>query len=219
MTDGPEKTGQGSANPLLRLGKFLVRWSGLLCVPGGVLWAMSPLGVQLSELRFHTPNVFWKLFPAAPILILLGLVGLQIAQSGRAGLWQKVGFVVALIGLVLLLIGDVGQFWLRLDDTYLMTAPAYRALRLGLILLAAGSILFGVFAPRDGVLPTWGILPFAVCSLGGLVAFSRDLGSLGAILWILFGLGWAWLGFSVAVNGAVSYLRSRRTGREAAAQG
>jgi hypothetical protein len=30
---------------------------------GGVLWALSPLGVHLSELRFHTPNVFWKLFP------------------------------------------------------------------------------------------------------------------------------------------------------------
>lgn len=198
---------------------FVLRWSGLLVVPGGVLWALSPVGVSLSDSLFHTPNVFWKLFPSAPLLILLGLLGLQLRQAaGRSsGLIEKVGFFVAVLGLLTILVGDVGLYWLNVDDAYIMTAPAYRAFRLGLLVFAVGSILFAVAAPRDGALPTWGLVPFVVGALCGLVAFARDLGSFGAILWALFGLGWAWLGLSLAVQGFLSFLRARRTARGAPA--
>lgn len=196
---------------LRRLLTFILRWSGLLCVPGGVLWALSPVGVSLSESLFHTPNVFWKLFPPAPLLILVGLLGLQLRQAERSGLLQKVGFFVALLGLVLIVAGDVGLYWLGLDDAYIMTAPAYRAFRLGLLLLAVGSILFAVAAPRDGALPTWGLLPFVVGSLCGLVSFATDFGSFGAALWMLFGLGWAWLGLSLAAQGIITFMQKRRT--------
>lgn len=200
-----------------RLLTFILRWSGLLVVPGGVLWALSPVGVSLSDSLFHTPNVFWKLFPSAPLLILVGLVGLQFRQAGRSGLLEKMGFCVALLGLVLIVVGDVGLYWLGIDEAYIMTAPAYRALRLGLLVLAAGSIIFAVAAPRDGVLPTWGLLPFVVGSLCGLISFARDLGSFGAVLWILFGLGWAWLGLSFATERLLLSFRARRMTRGAAA--
>ncbi|MDQ4129345.1 MAG: hypothetical protein M3151_15600 [Actinomycetota bacterium] len=190
---------------------FLLRWSGLLVVPGGVLWALSPLGVSLSASLFHTPNVFWKLFPSAPLLLLLGLMGLQLRQADRSGLLEKVGFYLAALGLLMILLGDVGLYWLSIDDTYIITAPAYRAFRLGLLVLAGGSILFAVGAPREGALPTWGLLPFVVGSLCGLIAFARDLGSFGAILWFLFGLGWAWLGLSLAAQGLFSSPGSGRT--------
>ncbi|MGH3145205.1 MAG: hypothetical protein ACRDTR_05325 [Rubrobacter sp.] len=196
-----------------RLLTFILRWSGILCVPGGLLWALSPVGVSLSESLFHTPNVFWKVFPSAPLLILVGLVGLQLRQAERSGLLQKLGFFVALLGLVLIVAGDVGLYWLGLDDAYIMTAPAYRAFRLGLLVLAVGSILFAVAAPRDGALPTWGLLPFVVGSLCGLISFATDLGSFGAVLWAVFGLGWAWLGLSLAAQGLVTFLRTRQTVR------
>ena len=198
---------------LRRLLSFLLRWSGLLCVPGGVLWALSPVGVYISNYAFHTPNVFWKMFWPAPLLILLGLVGLQLRQSGRSGLLEKVGFFMAVVGLGMIIAGDVGLYWLGIDDIFILTAPAYRAFRIGLLVLAVGSILFAVTSPRDGALPTWGLLPFVVGSLCGLVSFARDLGSFGAVLWILFGVGWAWLGFSLAVEGFSSFLRTRRTTR------
>jgi O-antigen/teichoic acid export membrane protein len=185
----------------LKVLSFLLRWSVLLCVPGGVLWALSPLGVQLSEARFHTPNVFWKLFPSAPLLLLAGLVGLHLLVSSRSGRLERAGFFVALLGLVLVVAGAVGEFWLGLDDRYIMTAPGYHSFRAGLVVFAVGSILFGVAAGRERTLPVWGVLPFAIGSLCGLVSFSRDLGQLGAALWILFGLAWAWLGFAVFVEG------------------
>jgi hypothetical protein len=199
---------------LLRLLSFILKWSGILCVPGGVLWALSPTGVYISNYAFHTPNVFWKMFWPAPLLILLGLIGLQFRQSGRSGLLEKVGFLVAALGLVMIIAGDIGLYWLGIDDIFIVTAPAYSAFRVGLLVLAVGSILFAVAAPRDGALPTWGLLPFVVGSLCGLVSFARDLGSFGAVLWILFGIGWAWLGFSLVVEGFSSFLRTRRTSRD-----
>jgi O-antigen/teichoic acid export membrane protein len=195
---------------VLRAFSFLLRWSVLLCVPGGVLWALSPVGVHLSETRFHTPNVFWKLFPSAPLLLLAGLIGLHLLVSGRSGWLERAGFVLALLGLVLVLVGDVGEFWLGLDDRYIMTAPAYHAFRTGLVVLAVGSVLLGVAAGRDRTLPIWGALPFAIGALCGLVSFSRDLGQFGAALWMLFGLGWAWLGLAVLVEGISRFRRERR---------
>jgi hypothetical protein len=205
---------------LRRLLSFVLKWSGILCVPGGALWALSPTGVYISNYAFHTPNVFWKMFWPAPLLILLGLIGLQLRQAGRAGLLEKVGFLVAILGLVMIIAGDIGLYWLGIDDKFIVTAPAYHAFRIGLLVLAVGSILFALTSPRDGALPTWGLLPFVVGSLCGLISFARDLGSFGAVLWILFGVGWAWLGFSLVVEGFSSFLRTRRTtrGRIAAKQ-
>jgi hypothetical protein len=195
---------------LRRLLSFLLKWSGMLCVPGGLLWALSPTGVSISTLAFHTPNVFWKMFWPAPLLILLGLIGLQLRQSARSGLLEKVGFFVTIVGLVMVIAGDVGLYGLGVDDIFIVTAPAYNAFRIGLLVAAGGSILFGVTSPRDGALPTWGLLPFVVGSLCGLISFSQDFGSFGAILWILFGVGWAWLGLSFVVEGFSSFLRTRR---------
>jgi hypothetical protein len=196
---------------LRRLLSFLLRWSGILCVPGGALWALSPTGVYISNFAFHTPNVFWKMFWPAPLLILLGLIGLQLRQSERSGPLEKLGFLVTILGLLMIIAGDIGLYWLGIDDIFIVTAPAYGVFRLGLLVLAVGSILFAVTTPRDGALPTWGLLPFVVGSLCGLVSFARDLGSFGAVLWILFGIGWAWLGFSLVVKGFSSFLRTRRT--------
>jgi hypothetical protein len=193
---------------------FLLKWSGILCVPGGVLWALSPTGVYISNFAFHTPNVFWKMFWPAPLLILLGLIGLQLRQSRLSGLSEKLGFLVAILGLVMVIAGDVGLYWFGVDDTFIVTAPAYHSFRLGLLVVAAGSILFGVTSPRDGALPTWGLLPFVVGSLCGLISFSRDLGSFGAVLWILFGVGWVWLGLSLVVDGLSSFLRTSREARD-----
>jgi len=198
---------------LSRLLSFLFRWSGILCVPGGALWALSPTGVYISNFAFHTPNVFWKMFWPAPLLILLGLIGLQLRQSERSGLLEKLGFLAAALGLVMVIAGDIGLYWLGIDDKFIVTAPAYATFRIGLLVVAVGSILFAVASPRDGALPSWGLLPFVVGSLCGLISFSRDLGSFGAVLWALFGVGWAWLGLSLVVVGLSALLRDRRANR------
>lgn len=194
----------------------LIGWIGVLaCAAGGVLWALSPIGVHLSELKFHTPNVFWKMFWPAPLLILLGLIGLRLGQWGRSGLLERLGFSLAALGLVMVMAGDIGLYWLGLDDIFIVTAPAYRTFRVGLLVLAVGSILFSVGAGRNETLPLGSALPLAVASLAGMISFAVDLDYLGAALWILFGLGWVWLWFSLLAARLASLVRKKRTGHRA----
>lgn len=183
------------------------RFGGLACIPGGVAWALLPLGHYLSgalaEYGIFVSEIVWKLFLSSAVLLMVGLVGLHVRQAGYTGRLERAGFCVALVGLLLILVGDVGEFWLHIDRLYLMTAPAYRALRAGFLVLAAGSMLFAIATLRARVLPYWSVWPLVVGSLGGLAAFSRDLGYVGAVLWVLFGAGWAWLGFAVPEGGTL----------------
>lgn len=177
------------------------------------MWALTPLGIQLSEQKFKTPDVFWKLFPSAPLLLLIGLAGLHFLLSDRYGRLGKAGFFVTLSGLVLIIVGGVGQFWFELDDTYMLTAPAYRSFRLGLLVLAVGSIVLGAAALRTGALSRWSMLPFAVGSVGVLVAVTKDFGNVGAVLWIAYGICWAWLGLTLLVQAFQAAWRKKRAGR------
>ena len=179
----------------------LLWWASLSClVVGGALWALSPVSVGLSEAKFKTPDVFWTLFPSASLLLVLGILGLIVRHKEGRGPAAKIGLWAALAGLVLLTAGDVGLFYLDLDDAYIMAAPAYRTFRAGLVLAAAGALLFAFSETRDGSLPAWCGLPFALSALAGLVAVVRDTGPFGAALWAVFGAGWVWLGLALLVG-------------------
>lgn len=194
---------------MVSLFSILVRLSAPAAwVLGGALWALSPLGIHLSQLKYKSPEVFWKLFPSAPLLLGLGFLLHYLSRDGLGG-FGKLAAGVALLGALLVTAGDLGLFYLHLDDLYIRTAPAWFTLRLGLILLCAGSMLFGVGAARRGVAPVWGVLPFSITSLGGLIAVLGDQGSFGATLWAAFGLGWAWLGLLLFVEYVLAVLRAR----------
>ena len=191
-----------------------VPWlAALFCLPGGALWALSPLGVALSEQRLlGGSEVFWKLFPAAPLAMALGLVGLLWAGALGSSWPARGGAGATLLGLLMVVAGSVGQFWLALDDTYTILAPAYHAFRSGLVVLAAGSLIAGLAGLKGGTLPAWGALPFAAAALCGLVAFVWDLGTLGSGLWAAFGAGWIWLGFSATLSMLAGFLRDKGIG-------
>lgn len=209
--NAPDTDTRGWAGRATRLRSALGSFVAPAClVAGGVLWALSPLGIHLSELGFKSPDLFWKLFPSAPLLLGLGLLVLYLGRDvpGRLG---KIGAGVALIGVLLVVVGDVGLFYLHLDGHYIATAPAWRALRLGLVLLCAGSTLLGVAAVRKKTISLWTVLPFTVTSLGGFVAVLGDQGSFGATLWAAFGFGWAWLGLSLFARYVPVFPRTSNT--------
>ncbi len=188
----------------------LLWWASLAClVGGGMLWALSPVGVELSEMKFKTPDVFWKLFPSAPLLLAFGLLGLLFRRGEGRRPAAKIGLMATLAGTLLVAAGDVGLYHLGVDDAFIVAAPAYRTFRAGLVLLAAGALLFAAAETKSRGLPVWGGLPFAFSALAGLVAGARDLGIFGATLWAVFGAGWVWLGFALSVDSF------RKTGRPA----
>lgn len=190
--------------------------AALCCLPGGALWAVSPLGITLSEQRLQEgSDLFWKLFPAAPLAMALGLAGLLWVGALGSGWPARVGAGLALLGLLMVIAGNVGQFWLALDDAFTVLAPAYYTFRAGLVTLAVGSTIVGLEGLRKRSLPAWGALPFVVAGLCGLVAFVWELGTLGSGLWAAFGAGWIWLGFSAAFSRFAGFLGSRETGFKA----
>ena len=152
--------------------------------------------------------MFWT----SPLLILLGLIGLQLRQSERSGVWEKLGFFAAVVGLVLIIAGDIGLYWLGIDDDYIVTAPFTTPSGSGFSFWPWGPssspsqpprrrfahLGTAAFRPRVDVRPD---LLFA------------GLGSFGAVLWALFGVGWR-LGLSLAVEGFSSFLRKRRAARD-----
>lgn len=186
-------------------------WLFALCVvPGGMLWMASPLGIFLANSRLiDGSDVFWMLFPSAPLLLAVGVIGLWAAGSLGGGWLTRVSAVAALAGLALVIAGGIGQFWLSLDDTYTIAAPAYRTFRLGLIVSAVAAVLVGVSGIRARSLPLWGAMPFMVAALCGLVAFVWELGTTGSGLWAVFGAGWAWLGFSVVASKLAALAQDR----------
>lgn len=213
----------GSGSQRVRLGRshglsgawsWFVRSLYLLCLPGGVLWALSPLGIHLSELKFKSPEMFWKLFLLAPLLLGIGLAGLYLRSPRNPGLLAKAGLWVTLGGVSLILAGDVGLFFLDLDEAYIMSAPAYRMFRAGLFLFAAGSLLFGLGALRDDTLSPLAAFPLIAGSLGGLLFSAQNLGPFGVTLWAFFGLGWAWTTLALFGETVWAWSASRRSGKK-----
>lgn len=199
-----------------RLFHFAAWLAALACVPGGALWALTPVGIQLAGQRLPAgSDGFWRLFFASPTLLLLGLVGLWWLGRLGSGLTARLGLIAASVGLAMVIFGNVGQFWLGLDDLFTVTAPAYRAFRIGLVLLALGAVVLGVAAARERALPAWVAAPFVLAALCGLAASLQNLGDLGAGLWSAFGAGWIWLGSSAALSQILTSLDRRSTKKSA----
>lgn len=191
----------------------------MLAIPGGGLWALTPMGVSLATSRLPSgPEGFWQLFSSAPLLLLAGVVGLHLRRlTGSGGLLRWAAFVVAGLGFLLVAAGNIGQFWLGVDDIFILAAPGYHSFRLGLLVASVGAVLLGVSALRDRTVSSWTVPPFIAAAMGGIAAFSTDLGATGAVLWALFGLGWVWLGLVVFAQDVIGLLLKRRGKRKSSA--
>jgi len=205
---GPKSALSGLLSKLLWLG-------ALLCFPGGALWALSPLGAYLSEMKYKSPDTFWKLFPSTVLLISVGLICHRLRGVGQNSRIGSIGFYTALFGAGLVTVGDVLKFYLQIDDTYLLAAPGWHTLRIGLFFFAVGSLLFAVGVSRSETLPRWVFLPFVFGTACGVLAVVRDLGYVGVALWVLFGAGWAWVGLFPVAELASRLWSRRRTKLEA----
>ena len=208
------------SKPTSRIATGLLWLLALCVVPGGALWMASPLGIFLANANLtQGSDAFWMLFPSAPLLLAAGVIGLWAVGALGGGWLTRLSAVAALAGLALAIAGVVGQFWLSLDETYAIAAPAYRTFRLGLIVSAAGAVLVGISGIRARTLPLWGAPILIVAALCGLVAFAWELGTTGSGLWSVFGAGWVWLGFSVAASKLAALLQNRWSPRRSGKAG
>ena len=189
------------------------RVAGLAVLVGGVLVALNYLfwtGNGLAPDRISAePNTFGGqlvllAIGGGTLLLTLGMPTLmqrqrRLGQTGVVGGWLLVfGFLLwalaALAGTSLLEL----PLWVGMADQ---------------VLVVIGSVLFGVASYEAGALPRWGALGVAIFGLVGLlpsavpdllfflagvdVNTGEALREMGYLALLLFGLAWAWLGYSV----------------------
>jgi hypothetical protein len=199
----------------------LIRWSGLACILGGVLF---PISIAIHPLRDgpgvnNSPySAIHVLIAVALMLVLFGLLGLYLRQAEKIGL---TGFILAFIGTVLTygLIVIEGFSWPTVGfynpEAVHNFDPSLAAPRgsslvfifvLGVAIFAVGYIMFGIATMRARVLPRLGGLLIAIGApiyflgapaipvLGPESVIVTVIETIGATA---FGAGFAWLGYSL----------------------
>jgi hypothetical protein len=191
----------------------LIRWSGLISILAGVLYALGallhPVGENLAA--YSSPKwvpahqVYW----ASAMLMLFGLVGLYARQVEKTGLLGLVGFVLAFIGTIL-----VNSIFFMVSTVIHLVAVQAPALfdqaaappTFGVLILVLGFILgyilFGIATMRAGVLPRWSglllIIGSAMFMISEAVPLNASLSHLIVTIGdVIFGAGFVWMGFAL----------------------
>jgi hypothetical protein len=178
-----------------RMSSILVRLSGLAAMLGGVLWPLW-VGVEQSvgwgqpgSAAYERYELINRLLPLAILPVVVGLVGLHAVFRRSNGWLGTAGFVSLLVGFALMVAGSVGEFWVFSAQSY--DGPGRNAswtlFLLGHLVLAIGTVLFGIATARAKVLPVQHdvAMGFAVLGVGVVVPFY------GAFI---FAIPFVWLG-------------------------
>jgi hypothetical protein len=191
----------------------LIRWSGLISILAGVLYALAailhPVGEDIAA--YTSPNwvpahlIYW----VSAILMLFSLIGLYARQVEKAGWLGLVGFVLAFIGTAF-----VGSIFVMASTVIHLVAVENPALfeRVGtpstatvlvvVLGFSLGYILFGVASMRAGVLPRWSglllIIGVSFFMISEAPLFDRSLSHVIVTVGdVVFGLGLAWMGYAL----------------------
>ncbi len=175
----------------------LVRMSGLVAMLGGVLWALwgvveqSVGWGQPGSTAYELYELINRLLPFALLLVVMGFIGLHAVQRRSYGWLGTAGFATVLVGFMLLMAGNMGEFWVFSDQSYegVGRNASWGLFLLGHPILAIGTLLFGIATVRAKVFPREAAILFAVMGVGvvvpflGAVIFAIPFVLLGHLLW------------------------------------
>ena len=191
----------------------LIRWSGLLALLGGVLWTATWILVAFTA--EGTGDVFgfsergWRtlLLNPAMLFFMAGLVGFHAKQTGRSESIGKSGFVICLLGLGTMLLGNIIEFWVS-ELFYGTQFPGWAMMGVGFLLLPIGLLLFGIGTLKARVFSGWRravpfgfglILALLILSGVALILLSGSRSQEGFLRAVLSSIaaGWAVLGYAI----------------------
>jgi hypothetical protein len=196
------------------LSKFIQHWSWLGAVLGGLTylvlnvlleiyfpdhWAGSPSRVLDFSYADYS-RLLW--IPA--LLLLFGFTGIYNYVSKSVGRLGKLGFLIAVAGFGLDILGNLIEFWLF----GFLLVPflgefrtgsdgsqfGYEVSGYGTMFLMVGLLLFGIACLRSTLPVRWRLLPFAIGVIYVTVLFFF-FAELIIIHAIIFGLSWILLGY------------------------
>jgi hypothetical protein len=165
---------------------------GVASVIGGIGWILYQW-VSNTKLTWGAPGTtayrayetFNRLMALPLILMGVGIVGIYLHQRHRLGLFGVASFVVLLMGMLLMTIGNGAEFWLFSDLPYAQgnrRDQAWTLFLLGALITVIGGLLAGIATWRAGIFPRWSAaifpftLPFGIASIlfGILLWFSQQ---------------------------------------------
>lgn len=152
------------------------------------------------------------LFFLAPLLLLVGLLGVHRRYAAVAGRPGRRGLEAAMAGSGLWALGELGEAWAFEGFTWGML------MLLGWLSLAGGLVVFGLAARRVRALPRpvglvaigLGVLPVANVAVALLRGPEPVDAAPNLALMVLFGAAWVWLGAALWADAEA--LRAAREG-------
>ena len=156
---------------------------GLLGVLGSLLWlglntVLSPDWGPPGSTDYLGYQTVSRLWAVAFALMLCGLVGLyqRFPLSGtRLG---RVGYRLAVAGLVVMMAGNIAEFWFFTELPYgslNARSWAWMSVLLGMLALLIGTALLGLAGWRGRALPVWGSVIFLVVPPAFFLMFFTQL--------------------------------------------
>lgn len=175
----------------------VIRWAGLAAMVGGVLWALWTVGFNFvgygepGTPDYERYEAYNRLLPLALLPVMVGFLGLHAAQRRSYGWLGKASFVTALVGLTLAVAGSVGEFWVFTMQPYGEANgrdASWTIYLLGHLVLAIGSVLFGIASVRAKGLTRKATKLFAVLGAAVVLPFFGVL---------IFAIPFTWLGYTL----------------------
>ena len=169
--------GLGAASQHAKGFAMSLRIGGYAAITGGILWLVGLAATSADE---SDALVWpWAVFIAGTIALLVALAGLSAFQARRYPRLIWAAFAVPAIGAVLSVLGLVAT-WLEVPGTLLVSLTPWEVWFLGLVLLVAGSGLYGIAGLRAGGVSRLG---FGLLLVAGLAVVPLLLGTSGLVAW------------------------------------
>jgi hypothetical protein len=198
----------------------LATFAGFLAGPGRTYpempWARLVEPLVTPFLGFGAPEevyaTYGKAFFPVYLLFLIGLVSLHARISGRAGRLERRGFQVALVGLAMNLIGNIGDYWLGEEVLHqpLWGISFVIGTLLGTLVYMVGSVLLGIAILRMRVLPRWSGWALILAPTLGIVLGMWLVEHVPSAFVLPVGVGWMLLGYALWSEDGVVARRERR---------
>ncbi len=169
---------------------------GLAAMLGGLLIILVLIPIHIMNENSVWVNVTW-----IPTLVFLagGVVGLRTRQEGGLGWLGSTGFSLAVAGTGLFTVISLGNVLYKgpLQTTPPELVQAFEGVVV--LLMMAGTLLLGIATTKAGVLPRWGGLALVIGTMSPLILgfIGQENVRLQEAGVLLFGVGWAVLGFAL----------------------
>lgn len=180
----------------------VIKTYGILSICGGVLWVIVKHLINQTPQPFNYDD-YNRMFTIPLLFMLISFIGFYTVYMKRLTKIARIAGKIGILGLVLLLLGNVLEFWVVLfqskpnayaafsngsSEVFIGSYLGWMIFCIGLLLIAITSLIVGIISIKNKIAKYWNLfIPFF--GIVGLLSFGYDL------FLIPFGIGWVTMGY------------------------